>query len=427
MLDFLSQKMKAIGEPSAAVKVLKFVREKGTTSQTEIARSCQLSKAAVSEVVQRLLADGYLQEVGMSSSTSSGGRRRVLLKFNSLSGLVIGVDVKISSATLALSDLDATILSKREIKFPKGATPPDVIPMLVKAAHEILLAKPQSSGSLIGIGIGIPGIIDYSTGTLVVADTLKGWDGVSITQMFESHFGCAAYVENDVKSMTIAEYLLGIARGVQNCVLLWVGSGVGAGIMVDGRLLRGVTSSAGEIGYNDLGFSVGNGSNFPLLYNGQKDFGDLLSEDSIVDAYVRAAGNKIAEPPSFETILDLGSKGDVVAENIFREMGRVVGIMSIMLANTLNPELIVLGGSVIDSNPQVLREVSEFMSRDILPTPVQSVRIEPAHYKADEVLLGAIGLILYELFEPAMPLMIMKQRPRKVSEPRATRVLGQGV
>jgi len=418
MWDFFSEKMKTFGEPSAAVRVLRFVREKGTTSQTEIARTCQLSKATVSEVVQKLLADGYLQEMGMSSSTRNGGRRRVLIKFNPLSGVVIGVDIRISSATLALSDLNATIISKTEVKFPKGSTPLEVIPMLVKAAENLLTAKPASSGNLIGIGIGVPGIIDYTTGTLIVADTLRGWDGVSITKTFESRFGVPTYVENDVKAMTIAEYLLGIAKGIPNFVLLWIGSGIGAGIMVDGRLLRGATSSAGEIGYNEVGFSISSKESYPLLYSGQKDFGDLLSEDSIVEAYIRASGRSRSDEITFGEILELGSKGDIIAASIFRELSRLVGIIGIMLVNTLNPELLVLGGSVIDSNPQVLNEVSRFLKRDILSTPVQSVRVEPAHYKADEVLLGAIGLILYELFEPQIPAVKLKQRLRKVRDIR---------
>jgi len=354
----------------------------------------------------------------MSSSTRNGGRRRVLIKFNPLSGVVIGVDIRISSATLALSDLNATIISKTEVKFPKGSTPLEVIPMLVKAAENLLTAKPASSGNLIGIGIGVPGIIDYTTGTLIVADTLRGWDGVSITKTFESRFGVPTYVENDVKAMTIAEYLLGIAKGIPNFVLLWIGSGIGAGIMVDGRLLRGATSSAGEIGYNEVGFSISSKESYPLLYSGQKDFGDLLSEDSIVEAYIRASGRSRSDEITFGEILELGSKGDIIAASIFRELSRLVGIIGIMLVNTLNPELLVLGGSVIDSNPQVLNEVSRFLKRDILSTPVQSVRVEPAHYKADEVLLGAIGLILYELFEPQIPAVKLKQRLRKVRDIR---------
>jgi glucokinase len=218
--------------------------------------------------------------------------------------------------------------------------------------------------------------------------------------------------------MTIAEYLLGIAKGIPNFVLLWIGSGIGAGIMVDGRLLRGATSSAGEIGYNEVGFSISSKESYPLLYSGQKDFGDLLSEDSIVEAYIRASGRSRSDEITFGEILELGSKGDIIAASIFRELSRLVGIIGIMLVNTLNPELLVLGGSVIDSNPQVLNEVSRFLKRDILSTPVQSVRVEPAHYKADEVLLGAIGLILYELFEPQIPAVKLKQRLRKVRDIR---------
>lgn len=420
MWDFFTQKMRVFGEPAAAVRVLRFVRERGTTSQIEVARSCGLSKAAVSEVVQRLTADGYLQELGMSSSTKNGGRRRVLLQFNALSGLVVGIDIRISSAQVALSDLNATILSRKEVHFTKGASPGVVIPRLIEAVDELLRNKPDTAGTLIGIGIGVPGVIDYTTGTLIVADTLRGWDGISLSGAFESRFEVPVYVENDVKSMTVAEYLLGVAKGVRDFVLLWLGSGIGAGIMVDGRLLRGATSSAGEIGYNNLGFLICQKGEFPLLYAGQKDFGDILSEDSIIDAYRRMSGRSDPELITLAEILDRAANGEAGAMDIFHEFSRLIGAIGIMLANTLNPEMIVLGGAVIDSSLQIGDEVAASLKNDILPAAVQSVRVEHARYKSDEVLLGAIGLILYELFEPQSPLLRSKLEDHARSARRRT-------
>lgn len=424
MWDFFSERMRNIGEPNA-VRVLRYVRERGVTSQVEIARNCGLSKAGVSEVVQKLISSGFIREIGMSSSTKNGGRRRVLIKFNASSGLVIGIDIKISSARVALSDLNATIISKTEVTFRKGARPSEALPKLILAVEDLLKKKPAESGALIGIGIGVPGVIDYETGTLLIADTLRGWDGISLRDVFESHFKVPAYVENDVKSMTIAEYLLGIAKGVRDFVLIWMGNGVGAGIMVDGRLLRGASSSAGEIGYNELGFLVSNEKEYPLLYSGQKDFGDILSEDSIIDAYQRASGSPDTAAITFDRILEKASTGDVVASKIFNEMSRLIGTIGIILANTINPEMIVLGGAVVDSNLQLLDEVSGFLKKDILPAPVQNVRVVPAHHKADEVLLGAVGLILYELFEPQPPTTEMKRHFRRVKEAKGTKLASE--
>lgn len=415
MWDFLSKKTVFMNEPNA-VRVLRFVRQQEITSQTEIVKNFGLSKAAVSEVVLKLATGGYIQEVGMSNASQNGGRRRVLLKFNPLSGLVIGIDIRISSATVALADLNATILQKNVVKFSRGASPKEVIPQLLKSAEELLKSSPQSSGKLIGIGIGIPGVIDYSSGTLLVADTLRGWDGVSISAMFESYFGVPSLVENDVKAMTLTEYLLGTAKGVRDFVLIWIGNGIGAGIMVDGRLLRGATSSAGEIGYNELGFHISKENEFPLLYSGQRDFGDILSEDSIIDAYCRASGQTKSDSITIDKILEFVSKGDSAARDIFHEISRLIGIIGIMLVNTLNPKMILLGGNVINGSKHILEEVSQFLKKDILPAPVQNVRVEPIHHKTDEVLLGAIGLILYELFEPQPLNARLKSRMQRIRE-----------
>lgn len=420
MWDFFSERMRNIGEPNA-VRVLRYIRERGMTSQIEIARNCGLSKAGVFELVQKLMASGYIREIGMSSSTKNGGRRRVLLEFNPLSGLVIGIDIGISSARLALADLNATILSRVEVQFGKGAQPSAALPKLVQAANDLFKGKPEESGSLIGIGIGVPGVIDYMSGTLLIADTLRGWDGIGLRESFESYFNVPVYVENDVKAMTIAEYLLGIAKGIRNFIFLWMGNGVGAGIMVDGRLLRGATSSAGEIGYNELGFLIANEKEYPLLYSGQKDFGDILSEDSIVDAYIRASGKQQGnKETTFQRILEMASQGDQAATQIFAEVGKLIGTIGIILANTINPEVIVLAGAVVDSKLPMLEEISSYLKKDILPAPVQNVRIVLSSNKSDKVLLGAIGLILYELFEPQQPNTEITRRFRKAREVKET-------
>lgn len=415
MWNFFSELMGNIGEPNT-IRILRYVRERGVTSQIEISRNYGLSKAGVSEVVQKLMSTGFLREVGTSSSTRNGGRRRVLLEFNPVAQLVVGIDVGMSSAKIALSDLNATILSRTKVTFGKGAKPAEVIPKMVKAVRDLLKEKPADSGELIGIGIGLPGVIDYLTGTLLVADTLRGWDGISLRDAFEAQFKVPVYVENDVKTMTVAEYLLGVAKGVRDFVLLWTGTGIGAGIMVEGRLLRGATASAGEIGYNDLGFLIANEKEYPLLYSGQKDFGDILSEDSIVEAYQRAVGTEDETSCDIELILEKASESDGVATEIFKEMSRLIGTIGILLANTINPEMIVLGGHVVDSYPQLMLDVSAFLKKDILPAPVQKVKIVPAHHKTDGVLLGAIGLILYELFEPQPPMTHIKRRYRNVTE-----------
>ncbi len=402
MYEFLKNSIESNGE-SNALKILRFIRYHETTSQTEMVKHFGLSKAAVSEAVQRLITEGYIQEVGMSSASKKGGRRRVLLKFNPLSGFVIGINIKISSAQIALSDLNANIYKRSTVKFKRESSPKNVIPRIIKAADELLKLTPKSTAKLIGIGIGIPGIINYSSGTLVVADTLRGWEGISLSEIFESYFKVPTFIENDVKAMTLAEYLLGVAKGVRNFVLLWIENGIGAGIMVDGRVLRGANSSAGEIGYNELGFLITNKRDFPLLYSGQRDFGDILSEDSIIEAYNRANNGTKVNKLSIKRIHKLVKIEDPVAERIFNEISRLVGIIGIILANTLNPEMIVLGGNVINENTRILDEVSQFLKKDILPEPVQNVKVGLVRNRSDEVLFGAIGLILYELFEPKFP------------------------
>ena len=396
MMSYLKNKI-IFGEETNTLKILGYIRQQETTSQIEIVKKFSLSKAAVSDVVQKLISREYIQEVGMSESSKKGGRRRVLLKFNPLSGFIIGIDINISSADIAISDLNANIYDKKIVSFPRKSNPKKVIAKIIKAVDELLNTKPESSGELIGIGIAVPGIINYKTGTLDFADTLTGWEGISLSNIFEAHFNIPVLIENNVKAMTLAEYLLGVAKGIRDFVLLWIENGIGAGIMVDGNILRGVSSSAGEIGYNELGFLVSDKTKFPMLYSDQKDFGDILSEDAILEAYKKSSNNR--NEISFNDVKDLLNKGDEKAKAIFYEVSQLIGIIGIMIVNMLNPAMIILGGTIPADNSQNVNEVQKFLHKNILSYPVQNVKVEAMKNKTDKVLLGAIGLILYELFE----------------------------
>lgn len=387
------------GEPIEMI-ILRYVRGKAHGTRTDIARHCNLSKASVTEAVQRLVEKGLLVEAGHLTASRNGGRRRVKLQFNPRSAYVIGIEIQMSLATIALADLNANIVDKQEIKFAKGSLPDTVLSLITNGVSQILKSNSLSVDKLVGIGIGLPGIVDYSSGVLTVADTLSGWSGKNIKEVFELAFGIPTYVENDVKARTIAEYLFGVARNVRDFVYLWVGDGVGAGIIIGGRLIRGATSSAGEIGYNELGFLVSNPKEYPLLYNGQRDFGDILSETSVAESFKRAMLISDNQIVTFEDVLEQRAEGNPVAVQIFQEIAKLLGMLGILLVNTLNPKLLVVGGKVVDAVDDMIADVRGSMKRAILSSPVQTVEVKRAKLGLNGTLLGAVGLVLYELFEP---------------------------
>lgn len=381
-------------------RILRLVRESEVISRTEIARRCKISKPTVSEIVNRLLKGGFLAHVGESESTSRGGRKRELLRFNPHAGYVVGIDIRRTECIVAVTDLNANVLATEAFEHTVQTSSDSVLKDIAKAIEHLLIGKKRFSEKCVGIGIGLPGLIDHTTGVVKLADTLRGWEGVDLRSYFRRKFDVPVYVDNDVKTRTLAEFLFGAGRHVNDQVFLWVGEGIGVGIIIDGKLHRGITESAGEIGYNELRFGSSGKELFPLLYDGQRDYGDILANSEIVRRY--RANAKNVRNASIDSILHGAQNGESLAVDLMDEAVLLISILCINLINTLNPQLLVLGGQMMESGTFVLDRVRRRVREDLLSVPAEAVTVVTSQLnKHDGVVLGSVGLVLYDLFKPA--------------------------
>jgi len=387
------------------LKVLRLVKEEGTVSRIDISKKTNISKPTVSEITHRLIENGFLYEVGKGKSSLKGGKKPILLKLNLLAGAVIGIEIKRSFSNIALANLDSQIIRKYKITYSIGSSNKFIFDKIFNQIENILYLPEVKDTKKWGIAIGIPGLIDYNKGTLRVADTLQGWDNLSIRDIFEKRFGFPTYVENDVKVISIGERFYGSGKNVKNLVCLWIGEGIGAGIVIDGKLIRGITGSAGEIGYNELGYWLKSVENFPLLFDNQSDFGEIISEPVLIGAAERAIQNGCEStlsgdgPITLDNIGKAAESGDKLACNLLKEVGALIGIVCINLLNTVNPEMIILCGQIIEKCPMLVKLVQQNVHKDILHTPAEAVRICDSKLKGDAVLRGAIGMVLHDWFE----------------------------
>ncbi len=399
MWEVIKQRSSLIREPNE-VRILRLVRDSGEISRVEIAKACNLNKAYVSELVAKLIQSGFLEETGRVVTNGKVGRKRMLLRFLPLAGLVAGVDIGMTHATVLLIDLNAAVLQKKTCQDSLNTPLADVRATVVETISELLNAAHYPQSRLVGIGVGVQGLIDYKKNTLMVSHNKKSWEGGSLSAALELKFEVPVYIENDVKAMTLGEYLLGSAKGVANLVYLFIGDGLGAGIMINGHLHRGFTSSAGEIGYTELEPASYFKEHFPLLYNGQQIFGQILTDASIVESYRRNGTDAGTEELSVPMIAERGMRGDHIAQQIFEECTSLLSILCISLINTLNPELIIIGGKISQYYPKVIDLVREKVHKDLLPVPAEAVQVKSATKGESAVALGAASLVLYEMFEP---------------------------
>jgi predicted NBD/HSP70 family sugar kinase len=398
MWKTLNRASQFLDEPNE-YRILRLVRDSETISRTEIARLCKISKPTVSDIVNRFLTHGFLQSVGESESTARGGRKRELLRFNPNAGYVIGIDIRRTESAVAITDLNANIISSTTSGYPVRTSSEQVLSDIAAKIDALLSHKRGIVEKCVGIGIGLPGLIETSTGIVKLTDALRGWKGVNLRGYFQKHFDVPVYVDNNVKARAIAEMLFGAGRNKRDQIYLWIGEGIGVGIIINGKLHRGITESAGEIGYNELRFGSAGRELFPILFNGQRDFGEILSISVIVERYLKRARH--IHDATIESILDKAARGDKLANKVIQEVALLTGILCINLINTLNPQLLVLGGRLVEHGTLVIDGVRERVRQDLLSAPAQAVEIAASHLRKDGVILGAVGLVLYDLFKPA--------------------------
>jgi predicted NBD/HSP70 family sugar kinase len=416
MWQVIHPRSKHIHEPNE-VRVLRLVRDGGAFSRIEIAKSTGLHKATVTDMVNKLINAGFLEDTGEVGTRRKVGRRRRLLRFLPTAGLVAGVDIRMTHVAVAITDLNAHVILHDSFDYPPDAPVDHVLAQVATMIRTLLKASHSSPTKLVGIGIGIQGIIECSTNTLVLSTNKTRWQGHSLSASLEQEFKVPVFAENDVKTMTLGEYLFGVAKGTKSCVHLWVGEGIGAGIMINGQLLHGISSAAGEIGFNSLVSSAVDQKSFPLTFRDQQFFGQLLNDANLVESYRRLAGNGQGNNVTVAFVAERARLGDVVAQQVIEEFVSLLSLMSIPMVNALNPELIVVGGKFAESFPAVAEMLQHKIYMNVLAPSAEAVRVRCAANAENGVILGAAGLVLYELFEPAQRVSVRSARLQSAPHP----------
>ncbi|MDE3058036.1 MAG: ROK family transcriptional regulator [Bacteroidota bacterium] len=414
MWDVIHQRSALIREPNE-VRILRLVRDQGPISRIELARLTGLNKSTVTDLVVKLMQTGFLEETGIKEAHEKVGRKRVLLKFLPLAGIVAGIDIGMLRATIAIADLNARILQQETFSYSLTAPAEEVIAQAAVTIRSLLTAAGFPSSKLVGIGIGVQGLIDYTTNALLFCYNKPSWHGKSLSAHLESQFNVPVIVENDVKTMALGEYLLGAAKGTKNFVHLFVGDGIGAGIIVNGHLYRGFTSSAGEVGYTPLDVPSFYKEKFPLTYRNQSIFGEILTNANFIESYLKHAPRSNDAELTVAAIVQSAKNGDTVAMQVIEEFTSLLSILCINIVNTLNPEIIIVGGQIIQHYPHAADMLREKIHKDLLAIPAEAVRVTTAKHGENGILLGAAGLILYELFEPLHTVSLRAARRQHVA------------
>src|SRR6476659_3921141 len=321
------------------LRVIHALRDEGLISRAEIARRTGLSRSTVSSLVADLQADGLVVERPEPGSAfgAQGGRPPILLSFDASAGAAVGVDFGHSHLRVAVSDLASTILAERTRPLDTDHDAQEGLEMAAELVVETLADAGVARGTVIGAGMGLPGPIDQGDGTVGSSAILPGWIGMTAAAELQKRLDIPVMVDNDANLGALAEAAFGAGRDAGDLVYLKVSSGIGAGLILNGRLYRGSAGLAGELGHVHVS------PDGVVCRCGNRGCLETVAAEWALGALLRPARGRDL---TAREILDLVAVGDPGATRVVADAGRAIGGVLAALCNALNPEAIIVGGEM---------------------------------------------------------------------------------
>ncbi|WP_176215318.1 ROK family protein [Cytobacillus gottheilii] len=330
--------------------VLKIIIEKEQISRADIAQVSGLNKTTVSLLVNELLEEELIFESG--PGISSGGRRPVILHFNKEAGYTIGVDIGVNYVLCVLTDLQGKIIIEKNQSVQR--TPYSGIISIVQTMIQALLEEmPASKYGVVGIGAGVPGIVN-GEGTILLAPNL-GWTNIQLKDDLEKMFQIPVIIENEAKAGAVGEQQFGAGQDFQNIIYISAGIGIGVGIIFNKQLYQGKNGFSGEMGHMVIQM------NGKRCNCGSRGCWEAYASEQ---ALLEMAGQN-AE--SLEQLIQLADKGDQTARDLFKEAGNYLGYGINNIINTFNPDQIILGNRMAIAKDWIEESIQTTIEQHTLP------------------------------------------------------------
>ncbi|WP_298825565.1 ROK family transcriptional regulator [uncultured Planococcus sp.] len=364
--------------------ILNKIRKEGPISRAQIARETSLTPPTVSSSVKELIEQKIVEESDFGQS--QGGRKPTMLVINNQAFSIIGVDAGPESIECIVADLAGKVLKRSETKLQLPIAGQEFIDVLKDCIEEVL----ETKDPVIGIGVAMHGVVDVAAGTSLYAPNL-GLSNIPIKEELEKAFGLEVKVENDARAMALGEYWFGNHGEVESMLAVNVGSGVGAGLIIDGKLYHGSSDIAGEIGHMtiDLHGEICECGNRGCLQT-------FVTGPAIAR---KVADNSVETPLTAEKIFEGAIGGNDEFAAILIEAGRAMGVGLTNLIHIVNPEKIILGGGVSKAERFILPAIRETIEASALTPAASRTKVEVSKLGDDATLIGAVTLLLVDVFE----------------------------
>ncbi|MBK6843896.1 MAG: ROK family transcriptional regulator [Gemmatimonadetes bacterium] len=378
--------------PSLADSVLRLIWDERAISRADIARRTGLSRSTVSEVVTELLATRLVDEAG--EGASSGGRRPIVLEFQDDACVILGVDMGATHVSVALTDLRGRVLAWENRPFPVRSDPEGTRALIAEFCAECLRSWGGDPARLVGIGIAVPCPVDPRHQGRFSTHVLPAWKGRAGFEALGARFGAPIFIDNDANLGAVAERWWGAGRGFDDFTYIKVATGVGAGHMVGGRIARGASGVAGEIGHMAIDLS-----------GDPCDCGNRGCLQTFVGAssLVKRARQLLPEYPTsvlhqgaltIDAIENAALADDPLAIHVISTAAEYLGIAVAGVLNLMNPGAVIIGGGIARLGERLLVPLRETVLRRTFVSSVAASEIMSSALGPRSIAIGAATIVL---------------------------------
>ena len=381
------------------------VRTMGPLSRTDLAELLDLSRGSVTAIAGNLVELNVLSEVGHRKS--EGGRRPKLLDVNAGLGFIAGVDIGATSVDLALADFRGEILERRSEPADVRDAPNQVLDRVNELITNMLTEQGAVERDLVGLGIGVPGPVQFPSGLLIEPPLMPAWDSFPIKKYLRRKFPQVnPAVDNDVNIMAMGEARVGGGKGIENFFYIKIGTGIGCGVIARSESYRGCAGTAGDVGHICVDY------NGPICHCGNSGCLEIMAAGPAIakrgmgaakngESKIMAKGMEINNGKL--TAKDVGNAaaaGDQAAIRIIAESGRMIGGVLAGLVNFYNPRAIFIGGGVTKIGHHLLSTIRQATLRRATSLSTRSLIIDYSNLGEDAGVYGAIWLAIENVFIP---------------------------
>jgi glucokinase-like ROK family protein len=376
-------------------------------SRARLSQKTKLNKTTVSDLVKELNEHGFVREIGTQSS--GAGRPGTLLTLNPSVGYIVSCEIAVDYLEVLVTDFAPNVIWQIKEPTAIGASQSEVLERMLTLLREAVEKGKVASHKLLGIAVGVPGMVDQASGTILFAPNLK-WRNVPLLPFLEQEsFGAPIFVDNEANMAALGEHFFGAGQEYSEILYLSGNIGLGGGFLSDGHLRRGANGVAAEYGHMtmDPNGELCNCGNYGCWETMVSQVGLFKKiTDAIQSGERSLLTEKIQgqwERLSVELVVEAAQAGDQVAIRALEEIGHSLGIGIASLLNALNPEVVVLGGILSIASDFLFPVVNEEIQKRALPWNRETVKIIRAAHGSDAAVKGGIATVYQSVLSQATP------------------------